>query len=92
MNKSVLFDNKKFYLIDIETHVVFTPGYKDPTEALDMAMKVNDMPIPKLLYPLYVGIVSGLPINNAGYKSTLPLITLIDDRQKALKKFGDTKK
>jgi len=84
MNISGMFDNRKTYLIDLETRVVFTPGYDDPNEALNKAIEVNSMPTPSTRFPLSVGCAYGLPINKAGYKSTLPLITLITDRQKAL--------
>jgi len=80
MNKALLFDYRKYYLIDLETKVVFTPGFQEPTEALNMALRVNEMPTPHNRIPIHVGIVNGLPINNAGYKCTLPLITLINDR------------
>lgn len=86
MNKSDMFDNRKTYLIDVVTHVVFTPGFDDYKEAFEKALEVNDMPTPPTRLPLHVGVVGGLPINKAGYKSTLPLTTLIADRRKALKK------
>jgi len=78
MNKAHLFDNKKYYLIDLETHVVFTPGYDNHTEAINKAIEVNNIPTPKNRLPLHVGIVNGLPINKAGYKSTIPLCWLRD--------------
>lgn len=86
MNKSDLFDNRKYYLIDMTSLVVFTPGVDDPTEALNKALEVNEMPTPITRFPIAVGVIKGFAINKVGRKSTLPITTLLNDRQKALKK------
>jgi hypothetical protein len=80
MNCSLRFDNRKTYVIDMVTHVIFTPGFDDPLDALNKALEINNIPTPPSYLQIAVGTITGVVLNRLGYRSTLPHQTFIHSR------------